>query len=77
MTTRRKPTGSSSSTQEKEDKERRLEAKRREEHWSLLRESMRFLKENEDGWQRRRIKEIERIKEEEKVERLAIVAQKE
>ena len=56
--------------QEKEDQERRMEAGRREEHWRLLRESVRFLKENEKGWQQRKIKEVDRIKEEEKDERL-------
>ena len=37
---------------------------------------MEFLKKNEKGWQTRKIREIERIKEEEKVERLTICAQK-
>ena len=50
--------------------------KREMEHWALLKESMRFLKENEKGWQTRKIKEIERIKEEERAERITICAEK-
>ena len=53
-----------------------MEAGRREEHWRLLRESVRFLRENEAGWQQRKIKEVDRIKEMEKAERLAIASQK-
>ena len=41
-----------------------------------MRESIKFLKENEKGWQQRRIGEVDRIKEEEKMERLAICKQK-
>ena len=49
---------------------------RKEANWSLLRESISFLKENEDGWQQRRIKEVDRIKEEEKKDRLEICKEK-
>ena len=41
-----------------------------------MRESIKFLKDNEKGWQQRRIGEVDRIKEEEKMERLAIGEQK-
>ena len=53
-----------------------MEAGRREEHWRLLRESVRFLRENEAGCQQRKIKEVDRIMEVEKAERLAIASQK-
>ena len=59
-----------------DDEERKREAIRKEANWSLLKESMSFLKENEDGWQQRRIKEVDRIKEEEKRDRLAICKEK-
>ena len=49
---------------------------KKESNWSLLRESMSFLKENESKWQHRRIKEVDRIKEEEKKDRLAICKEK-
>ena len=45
-------------------------------HWALLREARTFLKENEDGWKERRNGEIKKIKEQEKKERLEIVAEK-
>jgi hypothetical protein len=53
-----------------------MEAGRREQHWRLLKESVRLLSENEAGLQQRKIKEVDRIKEVEKAERLAISAQK-
>ena len=37
--------------QVEEDEERMKRCKREMEHWALLKESMRFLKENEKGWQ--------------------------
>ena len=45
-------------------------------HWELLRTSIQFLKEKESGWQTRKIKEVESIKEEEKRDRLAICKEK-
>ena len=42
----------------------------------MLREARRILKENEEGWKERRTGEIRKIKEQEKRERLAIVAEK-
>ena len=62
--------------QEEEDTRRKEEKRKKEEHWGLLRESIAFLKENEVHWQQRRIGEVARIQEEEKVDRLAICAQK-
>ena len=62
--------------QEEEDTARKEDAKRKEENWKLLRESISFLKKNESKWQHRKIKEVERIKNEEKADRLAISRQK-
>ena len=62
--------------QVEEDEDRMRICRRKEDQWTLLRESIQFLKENEKSWQTRRIKEIERIKEEEKAERLTICAEK-
>ena len=42
----------------------------------MLRESITFLKENEKKWQHRKIQEVERIRIEERSERLAICTQK-
>ena len=56
-----------------EDKERIEQAKRLTESWALMREAVRFLKKNSDSWRERRIDECERIREEEKLDRLALV----
>ena len=56
-----------------EDEQRKADAKRKEERWAMLRESVRILRENTDKWRIRRIDECERIKEEEKKDRLALV----
>ena len=48
---------------EEEDEARKRDAKRKEDHWRLLRESVTFLRENEDKWQRRRIKEVTNLRE--------------
>ena len=53
---------------------RKVEKKRR--NWDLLRVSMEFLRENDAQWQTRRIEEVDRIKEEEKKDRLAICKEK-
>ena len=58
--------------QEEEDTTRKEMQRRKEEHWKLFRESISFLKENERHWQQRKIKEVDRIKEEEKADRLAV-----
>ena len=47
-------------------------AREREDHWSLLRLSIQYLKENEPKWRSRKIKNCDRIGEEEKTYRLAI-----
>ena len=62
--------------QEEEDTTRKEMQMRKEEHWKLFRESVSFLKENERHWQQRKIKEVDRIKEEEKIDRLAVCKQK-
>ena len=59
-----------------EDKKRKEEAKRKEAAWELLRTSINFLKEREGGWKTRKLKKCERIKEEEKKDRLAVVRMK-
>ena len=61
---------------EEEDEARKRDAKRKEDHWRLLRERVTFLRENDDKWQRRRIKEVANLKEEEKRDRLAICKEK-
>ena len=48
----------------------------KEREWEMLRESVNILKNNEERWRTRRIDECERIKEEEKRDRLAIVREK-
>ena len=58
-----------------EDEKRRMTAKKREEHWHMLRLSIEYLKQQETKWMTRRIAECERIKEEEKKDRLAIVSE--
>ena len=57
---------------EEEDRERKEEARRRKESWDLLKETINILKENHQKWDTRRIAEVERIRKEEKLERLAI-----
>ena len=59
-----------------EDEERKLLAKEKEDHWRLLRLSIQYLKENEPKWRSRKIKECDRIREEEKADRLAIAKMK-
>ena len=59
-----------------EDEERMKEARRKEDTWMLLRESITFLKSKEVIWRTRRLEECSRIREEEKRDRLAVVAVK-
>ena len=61
---------------QKEDEERMTSQKRKEQRWALMKESVKFLRENNLSWQERKIVECERIKLEEKRDRLAIVAEK-
>ena len=55
------------------DKERKKKAKAQEERWTLLRTSLQYLEENAEGWRSRRIKEVEKIKAEEKRDGHAVV----
>ena len=57
--------------QEEED-----EIKMREKQMELMRLSIEYLKKNETKWRTRNIDECERIKEEEKKDRLAIASEK-
>ena len=59
-----------------EDENRKRMATRKEDQWLLLRETVKYLKENDKKWQDRKIAEVSRIREEEKLERLAIVREK-
>ena len=59
-----------------EENGRKRSARRKELAWEMLRESIRLIKENEGAWGSRKSKECERIKEEERMDRLAIVAEK-
>ena len=58
------------------DEERKKKAERRERQWDLIRLSPEYLKQHEPKWRTRKIEECERIKEEEKKDRLAIASQK-
>ena len=44
------------------DDERKARARKKEQSWHLLRQSMKFLEEDTGGWRKRKILEIERIK---------------
>jgi hypothetical protein len=58
------------------DRSMKEDAQRKENHWKLLRACIETIKENEIKWTTRKIKECERIKKEEKRDRLAIVKEK-
>ena len=60
----------------KGEEERKEMAKRMKESWALLRLSTAFLKENEEGWRKRKLEECERIREEDKKDRLALGREK-
>ena len=51
-------------------------ARSRTESWALLRLSMGYLKETEEGWRTRKLEECTRIREEEKEDRLAVAREK-
>jgi hypothetical protein len=57
----------------KESDEKKEEAKKKKARWDLMRESMEFLRSNSDKWQERKILECERIRQEEKEDRLAVI----
>ena len=61
---------------QQEDEARRGRAKKRHESFELLRTSLNFLREREEKWRTRKIAECERIKEEEKKDRLAMAKEK-
>ena len=58
------------------DEERKKKAERREKQWELMRISTEYLKKHEAKWRTRKIEECERIKDEEKKDRLAIASEK-
>ena len=60
----------------KQEKDRKKEAKQEEDSWKLLRTSTQFLTEKDWVWKQRRIEELERIREEEKKDRLSVVREK-
>ena len=56
---------------EGEDKKRK--GREKEARWDLMKEAVKFLKENSDSWRERRIEECERIRLEEKEDRFAVI----
>ena len=63
----------------KEDRERlsqeegkKKEAKKKKDSWALLRLSMNYLKEKDGAWRQRRIEECDKIREEDKRDRMAV-----
>ena len=60
----------------KEDEERMKEARKKEATWELLRTSISYLKEKDGVWKTRKIVECDRIKENEKRDRLAVAKMK-
>ena len=63
-------------TKQMGDEKRMANQKQKEQRWALMKESVKFLKENDTKWQERRIQECEKIRLEEKKDRLAVVAVK-
>jgi hypothetical protein len=61
---------------QEDDDDRKEKAKKREDHWKLLRLCVKEIKEKEIRWTKRRIEECERLKEKEKKDRLYIVNEK-
>ena len=60
---------------EEEDKTKQ-KARSMEDHWKLLRLCVKEIKEKEEKWTTRKVEELERIKEEEKEDRMAIIRKK-
>jgi hypothetical protein len=58
------------------EEERKRMARKKEESWSLMRVAVNFLRENTDKWRERKIEECDRIREENKRDRLAVSKQK-
>jgi hypothetical protein len=59
-----------------EEDERKGMARRKEESWALVRVAVKFLRDNTDKWRERRIDECDRIREEDKKDRLAVSKEK-
>ena len=59
-----------------EERDRKRDAKRKEESWALMREAVAFLRTNDEKWRERKIEECDRIREEEKKDRLAVAKEK-
>jgi hypothetical protein len=59
-----------------EEEERKGMARRKEESWALMRVAVNFLRENTDKWRERKIEECDRIREEDKRDRLAVSKEK-
>jgi predicted metal-dependent hydrolase len=59
-----------------EEKDRTRDAKKKEESWALMRESVAFLRTNADRWRERKIDECDRTREEEKKDRKSVVMEK-
>ena len=59
-----------------EDEARKREMRREKETWTLLRESIAFLREKEGVWRSRRIAECERIQGIDKKDRLTVIKMK-
>ena len=55
---------------EKEDVHRMARQREKQERWALMRESVKYLKENYSKWQEKKVEEWDRIKQEEKRDRL-------
>ena len=60
----------------REGEEQKERAKEKEARWDLMKEAAKFLKENSDRWRERQIDECERIKQEEKDDRFAVIKMK-
>jgi hypothetical protein len=58
------------------DEERKGKARQREESWDLMREAVKYLRENTDRWRERKIQECDKIREEDKRDRLAVAKEK-
>ena len=59
-----------------EEEKRMASQRHKEQRWALMKESVKFLKKNDTKWQERRILECDKIRLEEKKDRLAVVAVK-
>ena len=60
----------------REGEEKKRKGREKEARWDLMKEAVKFLKENSDSWRERRIEECERIRLEEKEDRFAVIRMK-